>query len=102
MEGEALQPRQSGRSTPSPAADHFHDTDCGSHASRLTEWLSDEVRRVYSESNFFPVLAEAEAWCTALARRLGVDAAEAWAERIGNVPMFCLISKGKPSHYFFS
>jgi serine/threonine-protein kinase HipA len=39
----------------------------------------------------FPGLAENEAWCMALARRIGLDAAEAWAERIGNVP--CLISK---------
>jgi len=39
----------------------------------------------------FPGLAENEAWCMALARRIGLDTAEAWAERIGNVP--CLISK---------
>lgn len=39
----------------------------------------------------FPGLAENEAWCMALARRIGLDAAEAWVERIGNVP--CLISK---------
>jgi serine/threonine-protein kinase HipA len=39
----------------------------------------------------FPGLAENEAWCMALARRIGLDVAEAWAERIGSVP--CLISK---------
>lgn len=39
----------------------------------------------------FPGLAENEAWCMALARRIGLNTAEAWAERIGNVP--CLISK---------
>jgi serine/threonine-protein kinase HipA len=39
----------------------------------------------------FPGLAENEAWSMALARRIGLDAAEVWAERIGNLP--CLISK---------
>jgi serine/threonine-protein kinase HipA len=39
----------------------------------------------------FPGLAENEAWCMALARRIGLDAAETWTERMGNVP--CLISK---------
>jgi serine/threonine-protein kinase HipA len=39
----------------------------------------------------FPGLAENEAWCMALARRIGLDAAESWTERMGNVP--CLISK---------
>ncbi|MCX8496293.1 MAG: type II toxin-antitoxin system HipA family toxin [Akkermansiaceae bacterium] len=39
----------------------------------------------------FPGLAENEAWCMALARRIGLDTAEARVERIGNVP--CLISK---------
>lgn len=39
----------------------------------------------------FPGLAENEAWCMALARHIGLDAAEAWTQRIGDVP--CLISK---------
>jgi len=39
----------------------------------------------------FPGLAENEAWCMALARHIGLDAAETWTERMGNVP--CLISK---------
>lgn len=43
------------------------------------------------ESARFPGLAENEAWCMALARRIGLETAEAWAERIGNVA--CLIVK---------
>ncbi|MFM2243474.1 MAG: Serine/threonine-protein kinase HipA [Verrucomicrobiota bacterium] len=39
----------------------------------------------------FPGLAENEAWCMALARHLGLNAAEVWQERIGDVP--CLIAK---------
>ena len=39
----------------------------------------------------FPGLGENEAWCMGLARRIGLDAAEAWAENIGKVP--CLIAK---------
>jgi serine/threonine-protein kinase HipA len=37
----------------------------------------------------FPGLCENEAWCMALARRIGLDAAEVWEEKIGNLP--CLI-----------
>lgn len=39
----------------------------------------------------FPGLVANEAWCLALARHLGLDAAEAWSESIGEVP--CLIVK---------
>ena len=39
----------------------------------------------------FPGLAENEAWCMALARHLGLNAADVWQERIGDVP--CLIAK---------
>ena len=39
----------------------------------------------------FPGLAENEAWCMALARAIGLDAAEVREERIGEVP--CLIAK---------
>jgi serine/threonine-protein kinase HipA len=43
------------------------------------------------EPSRFPGLAANEAWCKALARRIGLDAAEAWEEQIGKVP--CLIAK---------
>jgi serine/threonine-protein kinase HipA len=39
----------------------------------------------------FPGLSENEAWCMALARRVGLDAAEVWEKEIGKVP--CLIVK---------
>ena len=39
----------------------------------------------------FPGLAANEAWCLALARQLGLDAAEAWLRTIGKTP--CLIVK---------
>lgn len=39
----------------------------------------------------FPGLAENEAWCMALARHIGLDAADVWVERIGDVP--CLIAR---------
>lgn len=39
----------------------------------------------------FPGLAENETWCMALARAIGLDAAEVREERIGEVP--CLIAK---------
>jgi len=38
----------------------------------------------------FPGLSENEAWCMTLARRIGLNAAEAWEEEIGNVS--CLIA----------
>lgn len=38
----------------------------------------------------FPGLAENEAWCMALARGIGLNAAEVWEETIGKVP--CLIA----------
>jgi serine/threonine-protein kinase HipA len=43
------------------------------------------------EPQRFPGLAENEAWCMTLARRIGLDAADVWEERIGNVP--CLVAK---------
>lgn len=43
------------------------------------------------EPQRFPGLAENEAWCMALARHIGLDAANVWEERIGDVP--CLIAK---------
>jgi len=43
------------------------------------------------EPTRFPGLAHNEAWCMALARRIGLDAAEVREERIGEVP--CLIAK---------
>ena len=62
-------------------------------ATRLALPLGDtpSTHIIKPEPLRFPGLAENEAWCMALARRIGLDAAEAWAERIGNVP--CLISK---------
>lgn len=62
-------------------------------ATRLALPLGDtpSTHIVKPEPARFPGLAENEAWCMALARRIGLDAAEAWAERIGNVQ--CLISK---------
>jgi serine/threonine-protein kinase HipA len=62
-------------------------------ASRLALPLGDtpSTHIIKPEPPRFPGLAENEAWCMALARRIGLDAAEAWAERIGNVS--CLISK---------
>lgn len=39
----------------------------------------------------FPGLAENEAWCMALARKIGLNAADVWEERIGDVS--CLIAK---------
>jgi serine/threonine-protein kinase HipA len=64
---------------------------CG--AMRLALPLGDtpSTHIIKPEPLRFPGLAENEAWCMALARRIGLDAAEAWAERIGNVP--CLITK---------
>ncbi len=68
------------------------DTTSGG-ATRLALPLGDtpSTHIIKPEPLRFPGLAENEAWCMALARRIGLDAAEAWAERIGNVP--CLISK---------
>jgi serine/threonine-protein kinase HipA len=43
------------------------------------------------EPSRFPGLAENEAWCMALARAIGCDAAEVREERIGGVP--CLIAR---------
>lgn len=43
------------------------------------------------EPSRFPGLAENEAWCMALARVIGLDAAEVREERIGEVP--CLIAR---------
>ncbi len=43
------------------------------------------------EPQRFPGLAENEAWCMALARHIGLVAADVWVERIGDVP--CLIAK---------
>jgi len=62
-------------------------------ATRLALPLGDtpSTHIIKPEPVRFPGLAENEAWCMALARRIGLDAAEAWTERIGNVP--CLISK---------
>jgi len=62
-------------------------------ATRLALPLGDTASThiIKPEPPRFPGLAENEAWCMALARRIGLDAAEAWAERIGSVP--CLISK---------
>lgn len=62
-------------------------------ATRLALPLGDtpSTHIIKPEPLRFPGLAENEAWCMALARRIGLDAAEAWAERVGNVP--CLISK---------
>jgi serine/threonine-protein kinase HipA len=62
-------------------------------ATRLALPLGDtpSTHIIKPEPLRFPGLAENEAWCMALARRIGLDAAEAWAERIGNVQ--CLISK---------
>ena len=62
-------------------------------ATRLALPLGDTASThiIKHEPPRFPGLAENEAWCMTLARRIGLDAAEAWAERIGNV--LCLISK---------
>ena len=62
-------------------------------ATRLALPLGDTTSThiIKPEPPRFPGLAENEAWCMALARRIGLDTAEAWVERIGNVP--CLISK---------
>lgn len=62
-------------------------------ATRLALPLGDtpSTHIIKPEPLRFPGLAENEAWCMALARRIGLDAAEAWTERIGNVP--CLVSK---------
>lgn len=62
-------------------------------ATRLALPLGDtpSTHIIKPEPPRFPGLAENEAWCMALARRIGLDTAEAWAERIGNVP--CLVSE---------
>ncbi len=43
------------------------------------------------EPQRFPGLAENEAWCMALARHIGMNTADVWVEKIGDVP--CLIAK---------
>jgi serine/threonine-protein kinase HipA len=43
------------------------------------------------EPQQFPGLAENEAWCMALARNIGMNTADVWAETIGETP--CLIAK---------
>jgi serine/threonine-protein kinase HipA len=68
--------------------------DTGSNGStRLGLPLGDtpSTHIIKPEPARFPGLSENEAWCMALARRVGLDAAEAWEEEIGNVP--CLIAK---------
>jgi serine/threonine-protein kinase HipA len=62
-------------------------------ATRLALPLGDtpSTHIIKPEPLRFPGLAENGAWCMALARHIGLDTAEAWVERIGNVP--CLISK---------
>jgi serine/threonine-protein kinase HipA len=62
-------------------------------ATRVALPLGDtpSTHIIKPEPERFPGLAENEAWCMALARRIGLDAAETWTERMGNVP--CLISK---------
>ena len=51
-------------------------------ATRLALPLGDtpSTHIIKPEPLRFPGLAENEAWCMALARRIGMDAAEAWAE----------------------
>jgi serine/threonine-protein kinase HipA len=68
--------------------------DAGSNGStRLGLPLGDtpSTHIIKPEPARFPGLSENEAWCMALARRVGLDAAEVWEEKIGNVP--CLIAK---------
>lgn len=68
--------------------------DAGSDGpSRLGLPLGDtpSTHIIKPEPARFPGLSENEAWCMALARRVGLDAAEVWEEEIGNVP--CLIAK---------
>ncbi|MGA0846469.1 MAG: type II toxin-antitoxin system HipA family toxin [Luteolibacter sp.] len=63
----------------------------GTHQFGLPLGDSPSTHIIKPEPVRFPGLSENEAWCMALARRIGLDAAEVWAENIGSVP--CLIAK---------
>ena len=63
----------------------------GTHQFGLPLGDTPSTHIIKPEPVRFPGLSENEAWCMALARRIGLDAAEVWEETIGSVP--CLIAK---------
>ena len=63
----------------------------GTHQFGLPLGDTPSTHIIKPEPVRFPGLSENEAWCMALARRIGLDAAEVWEENIGSVP--CLIAK---------
>jgi serine/threonine-protein kinase HipA len=63
----------------------------GTHQFGLPLGDTASTHIIKPEPARFPGLSENEAWCMALARRIGLDAAEVWVENIGSVP--CLIAK---------